>query len=481
MQTHYESQVREPLIEGNKDYHKISEDVCKPIEGKPTRIWYIGMAIATLLLLWGVYCVYRTVVYGIGEWNLNKTIGWGWDIIGFVWWVGIGHAGTLISSALLLFRQGWRTGVSRASEAMTIFAIMCAGMYPVFHMGRPWDMFGVFPYPNTRGPLWPNFSSPLLWDVFAITTYLSVSMLFWYSGLIPDFATVRDRAKNKIRKFFYGILSFGWTGSAKQWQTHEALTLILAGIGVPLVVSVCSIVSFDFATSVIPGWHATIFPPYFLSGALFCGFAMAQLLLILTRHSLNLKEYITIGHLEAMNKIVLLIGSIVSCIYITETFVAWYSGSEYEHFVFFNTRINWNSPYGWSFFGMMFCNVVFPQLFWFKKLRRNIVITIIVCIFVNWGMWFERFVIIVTSLYRDYLPSSWSIYYSPSWQEIGFYLGTFGLFFVCFFLFIKYFPVLSAFEIKSILKTSGNNFKEEMTKIESETPKNFVEETKHHS
>ncbi len=476
----YESQQREPLVDGNKDYHQVTEDIISPIEMKPGRLWYIGFYISVALLMLGVYSIYREVTYGIGQWNLNKTIGWGWDITNFVWWVGIGHAGTLISAILLLFRQGWRTGVNRAAEAMTIFAVMCAGQFPIWHMGRVWMAFFVLPYPNTRGPLWVNFNSPLLWDVFAISTYFTVSLLFWYSGLLPDFATVRDRAKTKFRKMMYGIAAFGWTGSTKHWQRFESLSLVLAGLSTPLVLSVHTIVSFDFATSVVPGWHTTIFPPYFVAGAIFSGFAMVQTLLIIVRKVLNLQDYITIGHIEAMNKVIVLTGSIVGIAYLTELFIAWYGQNPYEIHAFFENRGNIFSPYGWSYYLMMFCNVVSPQLFWSKKLRRNITVTFFMSIIVNIGMWYERFVIIVTSVYRDFLPSSWSTYYSPSIYEIGFYLGTFGLFFTCFFFFAKYFPVIAVAEIKSILKTSGENYKVKMSDIEkADTEKFYIEEVEH--
>jgi molybdopterin-containing oxidoreductase family membrane subunit len=476
----YESQQREPLVDGNKDYHQVTEDIIGPIEMKPSTLWYIGFGISVALLLFGAYSVYREVTYGIGQWNLNKTIGWGWDITNFVWWVGIGHAGTLISAILLLFRQGWRTGVNRAAEAMTIFAVMCAGQFPIWHMGRVWMAFFVLPYPNTRGPLWVNFSSPLLWDVFAISTYFTVSLLFWYSGLLPDLATVRDRARTKFRKMFYGVASFGWSGSTKHWQRHESLSLVLAGLSTPLVLSVHTIVSFDFATSVIPGWHTTIFPPYFVAGAIFSGFAMVQTLLIVVRKVMNLQDYITLGHIEAMNKVIVLTGSIVGCAYLTELFIAWYGQNPYEWYAFSQNRANLLTPYGWSYWLMMFCNVVSPQLFWSRKLRRNITVTFFMSIIVNIGMWYERFVIIVTSVYRDFLPSSWSTYYSPTIYEIGFYLGTFGLFFTCFFLFAKYFPVIAVAEIKAILKTSGENYKVKMTDIEkADAEKFYIEEVEH--
>src|SRR3954462_9514707 len=368
----YESQVCPPLVDHDKTYHQVTEDIVRPIEAAPSRLWWTGFLIAVALLCFGIYSVYREVVYGVGQWNLNRTVGWGWDITNFVWWIGIGHAGTLISAILLLFRQGWRTGVNRAAEAMTIFAVMCAGQFPIFHMGRVWDGFFVLPYPNSRGPLWPNFNSALLWDVFAISTYFTVSLLFWYSGLIPDFATVRDRAKTKLRRFNYGVASFGWTGSAKNWQRHEALSLVLAGLSTPLVLSVHTIVSFDFATSVIPGWHTTIFPPYFVAGAIFSGFAMVQTLLLVTRKVLKLEEYITLEHIESMNKIILVTGSIVGVAYITEFFIAYYSGGEYEQYTFLNRFIG---PYWWAACMMYGCNVLMTQMMWSKKVRTNIPIS----------------------------------------------------------------------------------------------------------
>lgn len=475
MHLKYESFVREPLITGDKTYHQVTEDICHPIEQKPSKLWYAGFTLSVILLLFGAFSVFWEIYWGLGTWGINRTVGWGWDITNFVWWVGIGHAGTLISAILLLFRQGWRTGVNRAAEAMTIFAVMCAGMFPIFHMGRVWDGFFVMPYPNTRGSLWPNFNSALLWDVFAISTYFTVSLLFWYSGLIPDFATIRDRAKTKLRKRLYGIASFGWTGTAKNWQRFESLSLVLAGLATPLVLSVHTIVSMDFATSVIPGWHATIFPPYFVAGAIFSGFAMVNTLLILVRKIYRLEDYITLGHIEAMNKVIVLTGSIVGTAYLTELFISWYSQVQYESEAFY-----WRifGPYWWAYWAMMACNVVSPQFFWFKKLRRNIVFSFILSIVVNIGMWFERFVIIATTLARDFLPSSWT-YYSPTWNELGFYLGTFGLFFTCFFLFSKYFPVIAIAEIKFTLKTSGDNYKREMQHLDAMSDEEFLHEIEH--
>src|SRR6201995_5426699 len=481
MSSHHESIIREPLITGkNITYAQITDDILRPVEKLPGKAWWIGFTVASMGACLWVFAVSYTFWYGIGSWGLNKTVGWAWDITGFVWWVGIGHAGTLISAILLLFRQKWRTGVNRSAEAMTIFAVICAAMFPLVHMGRIWVGFYNFPYPNSRGPLWPNFNSALLWDVFAVSTYFTVSLLFWYSGLLPDLATVRDRAKTKFRKMFYGLASFGWTGSTKHWQRHESLALVLAGLSTPLVLSVHTIVSFDFATSVVPGWHTTIFPPYFVAGAIFSGFAMVQTLLLVTRKVLKLEEYITLEHIEVMNKVIVLTGSIVGVAYLTELFIAWYGQNPFEGWAFMQNRVNIFSPLGWSYYLMMGCNVLSPQIFWFRKMRRNLTVTFFMSVIVNSGMWFERFVIILTSVYRDYLPSSWSTYYAPSIWEIGFYVGTFGLFFTCFFLFSKFFPVIAVAEIKHILKKAGESQKDNMDKIENEDVSEFAHEANHH-
>ncbi|MEL6923909.1 MAG: NrfD/PsrC family molybdoenzyme membrane anchor subunit [Bacteroidota bacterium] len=447
------SAIREPLIEGGKTYHQITEDLIGPSEKAPNFAWIVCLMLSLGCFTFGIVAICWTIWFGIGSWDVNRTIGWSWDITNFVWWIGIGHAGTLISAILLLFRQKWRTGVNRAAEAMTIFAVMCAGLFPALHTGRPWLDFFMFPYPNTRGPLWVNFNSPLLWDLFAISTYFTVSLLFWYTGLVPDFATMRDRSKG-IRRKIYNFLSFGWTGSAKHWQRWESLSLVLAGLATPLVLSVHTIVSFDFATSVIPGWHTTIFPPYFVAGAIFSGFAMVLTLMLITRKILKLEEYITLQHIESMNKVILCTGSIVGVAYLTELFVAWYSGYVYEQYAFFNRALG---PYWWSYWGMMACNVITPQLFWSRKIRRSIVWTFALSIVVNIGMWFERFVIIATTLARDYLPSNWS-YYSPTWVEIGIYVGTIGLFFTLYLIFTRVAPVVAVAEVKSILKSSGDQY-----------------------
>ncbi|HNO71747.1 MAG TPA: polysulfide reductase NrfD, partial [Bacteroidia bacterium] len=399
-----------------------------------------------------------TVGTGIGAWGANKTVGWAWDITNFVWWIGIGHAGTLISAVLLLFRQRWRMAINRSAEAMTIFAVICAALFPVFHMGRVWLAYWVMPIPNQFGSLWVNFNSPLLWDVFAISTYFTVSVIFWYLGLIPDFAMIRDRAKvagDKMNEMIYRILSFGWSGRVKDWVRFEEVSLVLAGLSTPLVFSVHSIVSMDFATSIVPGWHTTIFPPYFVAGAIFSGFAMVLTLALIMRKVLNLEHYITVKHVEYMNIIIMLTGSLVGIAYLTELFISWYSGVEYESYAFIN---RFSGPYWWAYWSMMTCNVVSPQLFWFKKIRTNLTATFILSIVVNIGMWFERFVIIVTSIHRDYLPSSWTMY-TPTWIEVGIYVGTIGFFFTCILTFSRVFPVIAQSELKTIMKTSSKYFK----------------------
>ncbi len=446
------SKLRTPLITDSVSYRKITNDILGHIEGKPTRLWFVAITISSLVLIMGIVAVTYQIRTGIGTWGLNKTIGWAWDITNFVFWVGIGHAGTLISAILLLFRQKWRTSINRAAEAMTIFAVMCAGIFPIIHMGRPWLAHWVFPYPSVRGDLWVNFRSPLLWDVFAISTYFIVSAVFWYIGMIPDFASLRDRATSKLKKNIYSFLSFGWTGSHRSWHRYEILCLILAGLAAPLVVSVHTIVSFDFATSVIPGWHTTIFPPYFVAGAVFSGFAMVLTLLIITRKLMRFENYITKGHIESMCKVLVLTGMMVSLAYITEFFTAWYSGNPYEQYAFINRA---TGPYAWAYWIMISCNVISPHFLWFKKVRTNLVAVFILSIIVNIGMWFERFVIIVTSIHRDFLPSSWAMF-SPTKIEIMTFLGSFGLFFTLFFLFIRFLPAINVAEVKSVLKFARN-------------------------
>ena len=459
---HAESEVRIPLVTGGKTVHDVSEDIAGRVEERPSITWMLAMAVSLALLLAGGYAVAITLWDGIGMWGLNKTVGWAWDITNFVWWVGIGHAGTLISAVLLLFRQKWRMSINRSAEAMTIFSVIQAALFPGIHMGRIWLAYFVLPIPNQFGSLWVNFNSPLLWDVFAISTYFSVSVVFWYVGLIPDFAMIRDRAVKPIQKHIYKILSFGWGGKAKHWQRFEEVSLVLAGLATPLVLSVHTIVSMDFATSVIPGWHTTIFPPYFVAGAIFSGFAMVQTLLIIVRKMFKMEEYITIQHIEMMNIVIMLTGSIVGIAYITELFIAWYSGVEYEQYAFLNRA---TGPYWWAYWSMMTCNVFSPQFMWFKKLRTSLMFTFFISIIVNIGMWFERFVIIVTSLHRDYLPSSWSMF-SPTFVDIGIFIGTIGFFFVLFLLYARTFPVIAQAELKTILKSSGDNYKKLQEKQE---------------
>lgn len=441
--------IRPPLIHGGKTYSDVTADICRPLENKPSRLWWIGFSVSFFCLLLLAGTLFWTVWTGIGVWNLNKSVMWGWDITNFVFWIGIGHAGTLISAILLLFRQKWRMSINRSAEAMTIFAVMCAAIFPLFHMGRIWvGAYWVFPLPNAFGSLWVNFNSPLLWDVFAISTYFSVSLVFWYLGLIPDIATIRDRSKTKIRKYWYNFFSMGWTGSVRTWARYEIVSLILAGISTPLVLSVHTIVSMDFATSIVPGWHTTIFPPYFVAGAIFSGFGMVLTLLLVARKVMNYENYITIGHLEAMAKVVMLTGTMVGLAYITEFFIAWYSGFEYEQYAFINRA---TGPYWWAYWTMMSCNLIAPQVFWFKWARTTPWFIFMLSVIVNVGMWFERFVIIVTSLHRDYLPSSW-VMYSASWVEVCIFIGTFGLFFTLFFLFCRFLPVINMAEVKNILK-----------------------------
>ena len=441
----------------NKSYHTISEDIARPIEGRASRAWWIAFGITLLATLWGVWAIWVTLRDGIGAWGLNKSVGWAWDITNFVWWIGIGHAGTLISAVLLLFRQQWRVAINRSAEAMTIFAVLQASIFPILHLGRPWLLHFNLPIPNQYGSLWDNFNSPLLWDVFAIATYFSVSLVFWWVGLLPDFAMLRDRALKPFQKKIYSLLSFGWSGRAKDWQRMEETMLLLAGIATPLVISVHTIVSFDFATSVVSGWHTTIFPPYFVAGAIFSGFAMVSLLLIILRKVCKLEAYITLKHIELMNTVMLVAGSIVAVAYLTEFFMAMRSHSEFEKYVFHNRAIG---DYAWAFWTMIICNIVLPQLLWFKKLRRSITFSVCVALVVCVGMWFERFVIIVTSLHRGYLPSSWTMF-SPTWVDIGIFVGTLGFFFLLFLLYARSFPMIAQAEVKGgRCQVSGNRYQE---------------------
>lgn len=408
--------------------------------------WFVGFAIGFLLTMVLLFSVGVLFLRGIGIWGVNAPVGWGFAIVNFVWWVGIGHAGTLISAILLLLRQSWRTSINRFAEAMTLFAVAQAGMYPILHLGRPWLAYWLFPYPNTMA-LWPQFRSPLVWDVFAVSTYASVSLLFWYVGLIPDLATLRDRAKKKVSQMVYGMLAMGWRGSAMHWHRYEMAYLLLAGIATPLVVSVHTVVSFDFAVGIIPGWHSTIFPPYFVAGAVFGGFAMVLTIAIPLRAVYNLGDFVTLRHLQNMAKILLATGLIVGYGYVIEIFMSWYSGNPYEKFMIWNRM---TGPYWPAYWSLMLCNIAVPQLLWFKKVRTSPLFLWIVAVVVNVGMWLERFVIVVTSLHRDFLPSSWGMYY-PTKFDWSTYFGTIGFFVALFFLFIRFLPMISIFEMRTLV------------------------------
>jgi molybdopterin-containing oxidoreductase family membrane subunit len=440
--------IKPRLVEGDPSLAQITEDVSSIVERPVDRRWYIALAVTGgIVALLGAMLGYL-VFTGIGVWGNNQPVGWAWDITNFVFWIGIGHAGTLISAILFLFRQRWRTSINRFAEAMTLFAVVCAAIYPLFHTGRPWRAaYWLLPLPNTHLWVWPNFRSPLVWDVFAVSTYLTVSLLFWYVGLIPDLATLRDRAKTRIRQIVYGALSLGWRGSARHWRNYEAAYMILAGLSTPLVLSVHTIVSFDFAVSILPGWHTTIFPPYFVAGAIFSGFAMVVTLMVIARWVFRLEHLVTIKHLENMNKIMLVTGTIVGYAYATEFFIAWYSGNQYERFVFINRVFG---PYWWAYWSMITCNVIAPQFFWFKKLRQSVPFMFVVSIIVNIGMWFERFVIIVTSLHRDFLPSAWG-YFRPTIIDVLTFTGTIGLFLFLFVLFVRFLPMIAISEVKGMV------------------------------
>ncbi len=436
---------RMPLVANQRSPAWISDRVASLVEGKTPRWWWIAFIPSSMAMTMLLGMLVWQVSTGVGVWGNNHPVMWGWDIINFVWCIVSGHAGTLISAILFLLRLRWRTAVNRAAEAMTIFAVMCAGIYPALHVGRIWFDWWLFPIPTSNG-LWPQFRSPLMWDVFAVSTYFTVSVLFWYVGLIPDLATFRDRSKSKVRQFLYGLFALGWTGSNRHWSNYEKAYLILAGLSTPLVLSVHSIVSLDFAVSQLPGWHTTIFPPYFVAGAIFSGFGMVLTLLLPLRKLCKLEDIITMRHIDVMCKVTLATGSIVGYAYGMEFFIAWYSGSDYERFAFINRA---TGPYWWGYWTMISCNVIFPQLFWFKKVRQNLWIVFVLSILVNVGMWFERFVIIVISLHREFLPSNWG-YFVPTWVDVCTYLGTFGLFFTCFLLFMRFLPMIAIAEVKGV-------------------------------
>jgi Ni/Fe-hydrogenase subunit HybB-like protein len=438
----------EPLLtDGAVRASQVEDAIAAPLVKFPTARWWIAFGVAFSLLGFGVLTVILMLFKGVGLLGFNQPVAWAFDVTNFVFWIGIGHAGTLISAILFLMRQRWRNAIARFAEAMTIFAVMCAGMFvTIAHLGRPWLAGYLFPYPNQHS-LWVNFISPLVWDVFAVNTYFAVSLVFWYLGLMPDFATLRDRTDHKIKKTIYAILSLGWRFSNRHWSHYERMYLILAGFATPLVLSVHTIVSFDFAVSVMPGWHTTIFPPYFVAGAVFSGFAMVQNSLIFVRKTFRLENIITVRHLENMNMVMLLTGSMVGYAYAMEFFMAWYSGNQFERFVFLNRALG---PYAWAYWTMVSCNVLFVQMFWFKRIRRNIFLMFVIGVFVNVGMWFERFVIIVTSLSRDFLPSSWG-HFSPTVFDFGILSLGFGLFFTLVLLFVRFLPAVSIAEMKSVL------------------------------
>jgi Ni/Fe-hydrogenase subunit HybB-like protein len=436
---------REKLILNERSYHWITERICGIVENKQPFLWWLLFIPSSIIAMVGVgFGLFHLVSTGVGVWGNTNRIMWGWPIVNFVFWIGIGHAGTLISAILFLTRQNWRTSINRAAEAMTIFAVICALLFPGIHIGRPWLPYWMFPIPNQMG-MWPQFRSPLEWDVFAVGTYFTVSLLFWYMGMLPDLAAIRDRATSPIRRFVYGMLAMGWRGSSRQWHRYERAYLILAALATPLVLSVHSVVSFDFATSQLPGWHTTIFPPYFVAGAIFSGFAMVVSLLVPAREFFGLKNLIEMSHLEHMNKVILATGTMVGYAYGMEFFIAWYGAAPYEGFAFINRAFG---PYAWAYWTMVSCNVIFPQLFWFKAIRTNLWAMMIICILVNVGMWFERFVIIATSLHRDFLPSAWG-YFVPTVWDFTTLTGSFGLFFTLFLLFCRYLPMVAVAEVKA--------------------------------
>jgi Ni/Fe-hydrogenase subunit HybB-like protein len=443
----YNRKIRGPLIEGNKTLGQITKEIAAPMEVNPGLWWYIAFFLSSVAAIFGGYAIYITVNKGIGTWGVNNSVAWGWEIVNFVWWIGIGHAGTAFSIFLLILRQKWRTSINRAAEAMTVFAVMCAALFPALHMGRIWNAFYIFPYPNTRGPLWVNFNSPLFWDFAAITAYLLISASFWYLGMLPDLGTIRDKTTSKIRKAVYGLFSMGWTGSSRQWIRFESLSFILGGIAAVLVVSVHSIVSTDFAVGVEPGWHTTIFPPFFVVGAIFSGFAMVMTLMVLIRKIYKLTDYVTDNHMDAIARILIFISLIMTTAYVTELFISWYSGNTFDMFTMFRNRVT--GDYSLQFWGMIVCNALVPQLFWFRKVRRNWLGLLSVSLIINIGMWLERYNIVITSLSKDFLPSNW-VSYSPTIIDIGVFVGTIGLFGTGVLLFMRFIPMMAISELKSV-------------------------------
>ncbi|SYZ72595.1 Polysulfide reductase NrfD [Candidatus Zixiibacteriota bacterium] len=439
-----------PLVTGNQTFASVTEKISSITERKVSKYWYLAISITGAMTGLLFISIGYLVWEGIGIWGVMIPVGWGWAIVNFVFWVGIGHAGTLISAILYLLRQHWRTSINRFAEAMTLFAVICALIFPGVHVGRVWVAYWLAPVPNQMG-LWPNFRSPLLWDFFAVGTYFTASLLFWYTGLIPDLATLRNRAVKRIKKILFGILSLGWRGGNRQWKHYELAYLILAGISTPLVLSVHSVVSTDFAVSILPGWHSTIFPPYFVAGAIFSGFAMVVTLGIIARQAFQLEDFITINHLEKMAKIMMVTGMMVGYAYLIEFFMAWYSGNEYEAFTYLNRAFG---PYAWAYWIMFLCNVIVPQIYWVKKFRTSIPILFVSSILVNVGMWFERFVIVITSLSRDFMPANWG-YYKPTFWDISTFVGSVGLFLTLFLLFVRYLPIIAMSEVKGVLPAAN--------------------------
>jgi Ni/Fe-hydrogenase subunit HybB-like protein len=448
-----ERMPRPAMVLNNRSMSWITNLIAGIPEQKTPLWWYITIAITGSIAGFGVFCILYLLFTGVGVWGNNIPVGWAWDITNFVFWIGIGHAGTLISAILYLCRQKWRTSINRASEAMTLFAVICAAIYPGIHVGRVWMVWFMAPVPNPNW-IWPNFRSPLLWDVFAVSTYFTVSVLFWFLGLVPDLATMRDRARSLVGKFCYGLLALGWRGGNRQWRHYEMAYLVLAGLSTPLVLSVHSTVSFDFATSLIPGWHTTIFPPYFVAGAIFGGFAMVLTLMLPARSIYKLHDVFTWNHIDVMCKIILLTGSIVGYAYTMEFFVAFYGANPFERFAFINRYFG---PYWWAAWSMFTCNVIMPQLFWVRAFRRNLITVFFVCMCVNAGMWYERFVIIAVSLTRDFLPSSWGMYY-PTWVDVMTFAGTLGIFTTLFLLFIRFFPMIAMSEVKTTLPIADPHY-----------------------
>jgi molybdopterin-containing oxidoreductase family membrane subunit len=438
---------RSPIIEPGHTYASVTDQISAIVLTRKTpRGWFLAFTVATVLLGVMLVSVYELLERGTGVWGLNIPVGWAFDITNFVWWIGIGHAGTLISAILLLLRQEWRTSINRFAEAMTLFAVACAGLFPLLHLGRPWLFYWLLPYPNVMSLL-PQFRSPLEWDVFAVSTYATVSALFWYVGLIPDLATLRDRTRHRVAQKVYGLLAMGWRGSAMHWHRYEVAYLLLAGLATPLVVSVHTVVSFDFAVGQLPGWHATIFPPYFVAGAVFSGFAMVATLAIPIRWYYGLEDFITLRHLNNMAKVMLATGLIVVYGYATEWFTAFYGGSTYEEYMITN---RFSGPYRYCYWALLLCNGVIPQLFWFRRFRTSIPWLFFISIVINVGMWLERFIIIVTSLHRDFLPSSWDMFYPTVW-DVGLYVGSIGLFLWLLLLFIRFLPMISVFEMRELV------------------------------